>query len=233
MPTGWTRPRGSSYKGLDDPVRIVLADDHLLTLQGIRRVLEQVPEIEIVAETAVGSDVPRLVDKTKPDMVLLDVRMPGLDGLAALDLIRRHHPTVKVVLLSASAEPEQVHDALSRGACAYIVKSVNPLDLPSALRQAYEGTVYSALGSGAGDAAEAAVRDASGLTSREVTILRAVAGGLSNKAISREMWITEQTVKFHLTNIYRKLGVPNRTAAARYAHTNGLLDDDQLAGSLG
>jgi DNA-binding NarL/FixJ family response regulator len=214
-------------------VRIVLADDHLLTLQGIRRVLEQVPDIEIVAETAVGSDVPRLVDQTKPDMVLLDVRMPGLDGLAALDVIRHHHPTVKVVLLSASAEPEQVHDALSRGACAYIVKSVNPLDLPSALRQAFEGTVYNVLGSGGGDAAGAAVKDASGLTSREVTILRAVAGGLSNKAISREMWITEQTVKFHLTNIYRKLGVPNRTAAAHYAHNYGLLDDDRLAGSMG
>jgi DNA-binding NarL/FixJ family response regulator len=212
-------------------VRLVLADDHLLTLQGIRRVLEEVPDIEIVAETARGSDVPKLVDQTKPDMVLLDVRMPGLDGLAALDVIRRHNPGVKVVLLSASAEPEQVQEGLRRGASAYIVKSVNPLDLPSALRQAYEGTVYSALGPDADEEAGAA-RTASGLTCREVTILRAVAGGLSNKAIGREMWITEQTVKFHLTNIYRKLGVGNRTAAAHYAHNNGLLDDQRLAGSL-
>jgi DNA-binding NarL/FixJ family response regulator len=185
-----------------------------------------------VGETGHGPDVPRLVEQTKPDMVLLDVRMPGLDGLSILDILRKHNPEVKVVLLSAYAEPEQVEEGLRRGAAAYIVKSVNPLDLPSALRQAYEGTVYSALGAGS-STTETSITDASGLTCREVTILRAVAGGLSNKAISSEMWITEQTVKFHLTNIYRKLGVANRTAAARYAHSNGLLEDRQLAGSSG
>ena len=214
-------------------MRLVLADDHSLTLQGIACVLGEVPDIEIVAETGHGPDVPRLVEQTKPDMVLLDVRMPGLDGLSILDILRKHNPEVKVVLLSAYAEPEQVEEGLRRGAAAYIVKSVNPLDLPSALRQAYEGTVYSALGAAGSSSAETSITDASGLTSREVTILRAVAGGLSNKAISSEMWITEQTVKFHLTNIYRKLGVANRTAAARYAHRHGLLEDRQLAGSSG
>jgi DNA-binding NarL/FixJ family response regulator len=212
-------------------LRLVLADDHSLTLHGIRGVLEGVPDIEIVAETGHGPDVPRLVDQTKPDMVLLDVRMPGLDGLSILDILRKHNPDVKVVLLSACAEPDQVEEGLRRGAAAYIVKSVNSVDLPSALRQAHEGTVYSALGQ-AGSSADASIADASGLTTREMTILRAVAGGMSNKAISCEMWITENTVKFHLTNIYRKLGVANRTAAARYAHSHGLLDDQQLAGSI-
>jgi DNA-binding NarL/FixJ family response regulator len=213
-------------------LRIIIADDHRLTLNGIRHALEGVDDIEVVGETQSGTDVPRLVDQTQPDMVLMDVWMPGLDGLSALNIIRRHHPTVKVVLLSAHAEPEKIKEGLDRGAVAFIVKSVNPEDLPSALRHAFEGTVYSFPAAGLG-AAQSAVplADRCELTERELAVLRAVASGLSNKAISREMWVTEQTVKFHLTNIYRKLGVPNRTAAARCAQTKGLLDDHSLVGS--
>jgi DNA-binding NarL/FixJ family response regulator len=215
-------------------LKLLLADDHLLTLQGIRSVLQDVEDIEIVAETGCGNEVPRLVDRHKPDIVLMDMRMPGLDGLAALDIIRRHHPGVKVVLLSAYNEPEKIQEALERGAAAYVVKSVNPIDLPSALRQAFEGTVYSAPSArGADRSAASMAAESSGLTERELTILRAVANGLSNKAISREIWVTEQTVKFHLTNIYRKLGVHSRTAAARYAHAEGLLEEEGLAGTPG
>jgi DNA-binding NarL/FixJ family response regulator len=216
-------------------MKILLADDHLLTLRGVRSTLEQVEDIEVVGETRSGSEVLGLVARTKPDMVLMDVRMPGIDGLACLDLLRRHHPNVKVVLLSAYSEREQIQDALERGAAGYIVKSVNPLDLPSALRQAFEGTVYNALGTAPqAGGARGAHSDTGGLTERELTILRAVASGLSNRAISKEMWVTEQTVKFHLTNIYRKLGVANRTAAARYAHSHGLDEGEQhLASSPG
>jgi len=211
--------------GVVPSVKLLLADDHLLTLQGIRSVLEEVDDIEIVGETQSGAEVPRLVDRTKPDMVVMDIRMPGLDGLEVLDIVRKRNPDVKVVLLSAYGEPRQIQDAFERGATAYIIKSVNPLDLASALRQAFEGTVYSGL-TGFGSVAPNgnAAEQSCGLTERELAVLRAVANGLSNKAISRELWVTEQTVKFHLTNIYRKLGVHNRTAAARYAHSEGLLD---------
>ena len=216
---------GRLLMGVVPRVKLLLADDHLLTLQGIRSVLEEVDDIEIVGETQSGAEVPRLVDRTKPDMVVMDIRMPGLDGLEVLDIVRRRNPDVKVVLLSAYGEPRQIQDALERGATAYIIRSVNPLDLPSALRQAFEGTVYSGL-TGFGSVAQNgnAAEQSCGLTERELAVLRAVANGLSNKAISRELWVTEQTVKFHLTNIYRKLGVHNRTAAARYAHSEGLLD---------
>jgi len=123
-------------------------------------------------------------------------------------------------------EPEHIEAALKRGASGYIVKSVNPLDLPAALRQAFEGTVYHALG--IPEEAEPSRTRGTGLTERELGILKAVARGLSNQAIGKELWVTEQTVKFHLTNIYRKLGVANRTEAARYAYQHALVESPAL-----
>ena len=201
-------------------MRVVIADDHRLMLAGIRRALETADDIEIVGEAHTGSQVLPLVARTSPDVVLLDVRMPQLDGLACLDLIRTRHPDVKVVMLSMFSEAEHIEAALVRGACGYILKSVNPLDLPSAVRQAVEGTVFHPFG--VPEDAETTTAKAAGLSEREVAILRAVARGLSNQAIGKELWVTEQTVKFHLTNIYRKLGVANRTEAARYAYQHGL-----------
>jgi DNA-binding NarL/FixJ family response regulator len=148
--------------------------------------------------------------------------MPHVDGLTCLDQIRKRYPKVKVIVLSVFSDSEHIEAALKRGASGYIVKSVNPLDLPSAIRQAVEGTVYHALGLPEVD--ETTTAKAAGLTEREIAILKAVARGLSNQAIGKELWVTEQTVKFHLTNIYRKLGVANRTEAARYAYQNGLVE---------
>jgi DNA-binding NarL/FixJ family response regulator len=133
---------------------------------------------------------------------------------------------VKVVILSVSTDPEVVQTVLNHGAAAYVVKSVNPIDLSSALRQALEGTVFSAVGLPEKTAQEDAVK-AAGLTDRETTILKALARGLSNEAIGKELWVAQQTVKFHLTNIYRKLDVKNRTEAARYAYEHGLTDRPQ------
>ena len=115
---------------------------------------------------------------------------------------------------------------LKRGASAFIVKSINPIDLPSALRQAVDGTVYSAIG--LPDPGESAAR-AAGLTERETAILAALARGLSNEAIGKELWVAEQTVKFHLSNIYRKLDVANRTEASRWAQLHGLLAEPMAA----
>jgi DNA-binding NarL/FixJ family response regulator len=207
-------------------MKVLIADDHRLMLEGIRRALEKFDDIEIVGEAHTGSQVLPLVGRTNPDVVLLDVRMPQMDGLACLDLIRKRYPNVKVVVLSVFSDPENIQAALKRGASGYIVKSVNPTDLPSALRQAVEGTVYHAVGLPEFDD-ESSAR-AAGLTEREIAILKAVARGLSNQAIGKELWVTEQTVKFHLTNIYRKLGVANRTEAARYAYQHGLVESPAL-----
>ena len=207
-------------------MRVLIADDHPLILAGIKRALEVDDQFEVVAEARVGSQVLPLVSQTTPDLALLDLRMPEMDGLTCLDRIRKEHPKVKVVILSVSTDPEIVQTVLNHGAAAYIVKSVNPIDLSSALRQALEGTVFSAVGLPEKTAQEDAVK-AAGLTDRETTILKALARGLSNEAIGKELWVAQQTVKFHLTNIYRKLDVKNRTEAARYAYEHGLIDSPQ------
>jgi DNA-binding NarL/FixJ family response regulator len=207
-------------------LRILIADDHQLMLDGIRRALEPCEDFEIVGEAHSGSEVLPVIGRTDPDVVLLDMRMPGMDGLTCLERIRKQYPRIKVVVLSVFREPEHIEAALKRGASGYIVKSVNPLDLPAALRQAFEGTVFHALG--LPDDSEPARARGTGLTDRELGILKAVARGLSNQAIGKELWVTEQTVKFHLTNIYRKLGVANRTEAARYAYQHALVESPAL-----
>lgn len=203
-------------------IKIVIADDHPLMRAGVRRVLEAAGGFEVVAEARSGSEVLPLIGQTSPEVVLLDMRMPGIDGLGCLDRIRARYPRAKVVVLSVSTDPEQVQAAFKHGACGYVIKSIDSVDLPSAIRQAVDGTAYHALGLPALN--EESVAKAAGLTERELTIMKAVARGLSNQAIGRELWVTEQTVKFHLTNIYRKLGVANRTEAARWAFVRGLVE---------
>jgi DNA-binding NarL/FixJ family response regulator len=205
-------------------IRVLLADDHRLILEALERTFAEVEGIEIVGTANDGRQVVPLITRTNPDIVLLDMRMPEMDGLTCLERIRKQHPRVKVVMLSASDDSERVRAALKRGASAYIVKTVNPLDLPAALRQVVKPTIYFGLPP-EGDDPAATV----GLTGRETAMLRALARGLSNAAISREFWVTEQTVKFHLTNIYRKLGVKNRTEATRYAYQHGLADELAVA----
>jgi DNA-binding NarL/FixJ family response regulator len=203
-------------------LKVVIADDHRLILDGIKRALEDDGGFEVVGEANTGERVLPVVARTNPDLVVLDLRMPGMDGLICLDQIRKRHPAVKVVVLSVSTDAKLIENVLKRGASAYIVKSVNPIDLPGALRQAVEGTVFNAIG--LPDATAAGAAKAAGLTDRETVILGALARGLSNEQIGKELWVAEQTVKFHLTNVYRKLGVANRTEAARYAYQQGLVE---------
>ena len=202
-------------------VKVLIADDHRLIVEGVRRALEEDGGFEIVGEAENGSQVLPLVSQTRPDVVVLDLHMPQVDGLICLDQIRKRFPETKVVILSVSTDERLIESVLKRGASAYIVKSVNPIDLPAALRQAVERTVYQAIG--LVEETESAARSA-GLTDRETAILNAVVRGLSNEAIGKEFWVAEQTVKFHLTNIYRKLGVSNRTEAARVAYKQGLVE---------
>ncbi|CAA9478561.1 MAG: hypothetical protein AVDCRST_MAG67-710 [uncultured Solirubrobacteraceae bacterium] len=208
-------------------IRVCIADDHLLILSAVRRALEAAEGIEVVGTTQRGDEVAALVEQQRPDLVLLDHRMPGADGIECLKLIRARHPEIKVVMLSASEDSAQISEALSAGASAYIGKRINPDDLASTLRQVVAGVVYQAPAPDIEiehDFERPAPAAAScDLTDRELTMLDAISRGLSTKMISRELWISEKTVKFHLTNIYRKLGVHNRTGAMRYAYEHGLV----------
>ena len=204
-------------------MRVVIADDHRLMLDGIRRALEADGGFEIVGETQDGRRVLGLVSATRPDLVLLDLRMPGMDGLACLDQIRREFPALDVVILSASTSRTVVDSALARGARAYIDKSIDPSALPAELRRVNAGET---LDGSARPARDGAAHD--DLTARELAILAAVARGLSNDEIARELWISPPTVKFHLTNVYRKLGAKNRTGATRIAYQRGLVENPLL-----
>ena len=213
-------------------IRVCIADDHLLILTGIRRALEAAEDIEVVGATQRGDDLVALVDAQRPDLVLLDHRMPGMDGIACLKLLKQRHPQTKLVMLSASEDNAQISDALAAGASAYIGKRINPSDLASTLRQVVAEVVVHRPAPGGGERiAQRAASPAqpADLTPRELTMLTALSRGLSTKMISRELWISEKTVKFHFTNIYRKLGVHNRTGAMRYAYEHGLIDEAPVA----
>jgi DNA-binding NarL/FixJ family response regulator len=210
------------------PLRVAIADDHRLMLDGIKRALETAPDIRVVGEAMSGEEILALVPKVRPDVVILDMRMPKGDGLSTLAQLRKVYPDVKVIILSMYEDSEHIDRALHQGAAGYVVKSINPLDLPSTIRQVVEGNVFHPRGRGGegGEGGGLVTGQATpgGLTERELSILRLVAEGLSNLDIASKLYVTEQTVKFHLSNIYRKLGVGNRTEATRYAYRNNLIE---------
>jgi two-component system nitrate/nitrite response regulator NarL len=201
-------------------IQVFLADDHGLMLQAVRLALEPHPEIEIVGEARSGSEVLPRVAETRPDIVLLDIRMPGLDGLQVLDRLQKLYPETKVVMLSGVDEPGLAEEALRRGAKAFLGKGIDPADVAPVLHQVSEGTLVTESFGAPGIAGAAA--DEFGLTGRESEILEQVASGQSNKQIAGKFWLSEQTIKYHLTNVYRKLGVNSRTEAARFAYEHGL-----------
>jgi DNA-binding NarL/FixJ family response regulator len=209
-------------------LRVLIADDHELILEAVRLALSQAEdEFEIVAATTRGPQVLPLVAQTQPDLVLLDLLMPGVDGLTCLELLRQRHPGVKTVVLSGVDAPDVIRSAFMRGASAFIKKHIDPRDLPSALRQVLDGTVTHQTFGEPEEQESASVREI-GLSVKELAILKSLGEGLSNKQIAKQHWLAEQTVKFHLTNIYRKLEVSTRTEAVHAAYRSGLLETPML-----
>jgi two-component system nitrate/nitrite response regulator NarL len=207
---------------MESSLKVLIADDHPLMLQGIRRALEASEGIDVVGEARSGEELLALVGRRKPDLVLVDLHMPGRSGLECITELTRSFPSVKSVVISASDDRASIDSALLAGASAYILKSVSPVDIPSILRQAATGAVYHVPSVPAPRSDSSSAPRGPELTPRESAILMAVAGGLTTKAISEDLWLSEHTVKFHLTNIYRKLGVSNRSAAVRYVFENDL-----------
>ena len=200
-------------------------------LSALRETMEQADGFAVVGTATSGLQVEPLVSRTRPDLVLLDLMLPGLDGLSCLALLRERHPQAIVVVLSGQDDDETIEKALLGGATAYVNKSIDPADLPVLLRQALLGNVRFAAPRITRDLVTQAAlqsrydeaRSETGLTPRELEILEAVARGLSNRAVGSELFLSDQTVKFHLHKIYRKLKVANRTEAAQMAHQLGLV----------
>ena len=206
-----------------DRVQVLVVDDHQLVLEAVRAVLDDDGGIEIVGEALSGPEALAILERERPDVVLLDLRMPGMSGLECLDEIRERFPAVRVVFLSGSEDNELALEALERGASAFVSKNVEPRDLSAVLRQVVEGSVLSNLGMAIEPRGARAARKA-GLTPREGEVLAALAEGRPNKQIARQLHVSEQAVKYHLTNIYRKLETPNRVEALRRATVLGLVD---------
>jgi DNA-binding NarL/FixJ family response regulator len=209
--------------------KVLIADDHQLMLAAVRMALENAADIEIVGEAQAGDQLLPLVGRTSPDVVILDLRMPGMDGLRCLELLRERYPDVKTIVLSGNDDPAAVEASLARGAVAFIQKTVDPADLAAVIRQALAGNVFFAHRTGSPVAAPLAKWN---LTPRETEILVALAEGRTNKQMAQEFWLSAQTVKYHLTNIYRKLSVGSRTEAVHQAYEHGLIENPVLRMTL-
>jgi NarL family two-component system response regulator LiaR len=202
--------------------RLVIAEDHDLMAAAIRLALENERDFEIVADVRRGTEVLPATKRTRADVVLLDLSLPEMDGFACLDLLRVHVPTVKTVVLSAFADTEHIEAALRRGAVGYIVKAIRLEELATSIRQALNGALFIPFVQR--DQPPERWNSNFALTGREAAILAHLARGKSNDAIAAAEGIHPRTVKFHLTHIYRKLGMANRTEAALWAHQNGFVE---------
>ena len=214
--------------------RVVIVEDHPLMQSALEATLERADGFTVVGTATSGLQAEPLVSRTQPDLVLLDLQLPGLDGLSCLALLRERHPDATVVVLSGLEDEEMIERALSGGAAAVVRKSISPADLPVLLRQVLQGSVKFATPRIARAVVTKATRESqldvvraeacgeTGLTARELEVLEMVARGLPNRAVAEELFLSDQTVKRHLRKVYRKLGVANRTEAARTAYHLGL-----------
>jgi DNA-binding NarL/FixJ family response regulator len=211
-------------------IRVVIADDHAVVRQGLRTLLELQDEMEVVAEAADGEEAVAAVQRTAPDVALLDLVMPKLDGIEAIRRIRERSPRTRVLVLTSFADDDTVLPAVRAGAAGYLLKDVQPQDLIAAIRTVHGGEALLAPAVAtmlveqlaAGD--EPRERDE--LTPREHDVLAQLARGRANKVIARELGVSERTVKTHVSNILGKLGLTDRTQAAVYAVRHGLVRRD-------
>ncbi|MEX0782366.1 MAG: response regulator transcription factor [Dehalococcoidia bacterium] len=211
-------------------IRIVIADDHSVVRQGLRMFLALDEELDVVGEAQNGAEALELAHKLKPDVVLMDLLMPVMDGITAIGAIRREVPEVEVIALTSVLEDASVVGAVKAGAIGYLLKDTQADELRRAIKAAAEGQVQLAPQAAARLLREVRTpENPETLTERENDVLRLLAMGRANKEIARELDIGEKTVKTHVSNILGKLGVQSRTQAALHAVRTGLVPADALA----
>ena len=205
----------------------VVLDPQPLWLDAMEQLLKRAG-VNIVGKTTEPAEALELVEENRPDIFLTDYSVSD-DELDAMECVRRAreaHPDLKTVVLSATDQPQQIQAAFAAGASVFCVKTADQDDLMAGIRQAFEASIYLANSAAASSPREPGVAaETPELTRREFEILQLVAEGHSNSQLAKMLWVTEQTVKFHLSNIYRKLDVANRTEASRWAQIHGLLPE--------
>jgi NarL family two-component system response regulator LiaR len=216
-----------------DRVRIVLADDHPVVRQGLRAFLETQPEVEILGEAADGEEAVRQVERLLPDVVLMDIVMPKVDGIEAIRRIRAISPSTQAIVLTSFADDEKIVAAVRAGAAGYLLKDARPQELINAIRAVARGEALLAPSVAARLMRELSrpSEDAAAtiLTARELEVLRLIASGRSNKEIAADLVLSEKTVKTHVSNILAKLHLADRTQAALYAVRQHLVDPSAQA----
>ena len=211
-------------KKADKAIRVLIVDDHAIVREGLRTFLGMLPDIELVGEASGGEEALAAVARSRPAVVLMDLVMPGMDGIEATRRLHESHPEVRVIALTSFTDDAKVYPVIKAGAVAYLLKDVGAQDLAEAIRAAARGEVrlhpevtrrlMSGIAGG-----EPSPSD---LTGREQEVLACLGRGLANKEIAAELFIAEKTVKTHVSNILDKLGLADRTQAALYAARHGL-----------
>ena len=214
-----------------EPIRVLLADDHTLFRKGIRTLLEQMPDIDVVGEAAGGQEAVERARELVPDVILMDIKMPVISGIEATRAIVQENPHIGIILVTMFDDPESVFSGMRAGARAYVLKEAEPDELMRAIRAASRGEVLLAPliakklldQFGREPKPQPAGVPYEELTQRELQVLQLAAEGLSNKEIAARLVISEKTVKNHIANIFAKLQVNDRTQAVLYALRKGLV----------
>jgi NarL family two-component system response regulator LiaR len=212
------------------PIRVLLVDDHKIVRQGVRAYLHTLEDIQVVAESDSGAGAVAAVEENAPDVVLMDLEMPGeLDGIAATRQIRSRRPETQVIVVTSHHQDEYIFPAVRAGAISYLLKDVEPEELAAAIRKAAQGEavldsrVASRIVQELQGLRQDDVNPFTELSEREFEVLRLIAAGKSNAEIAQSLVIGESTVKTHISNILRKLHLDDRTQAAVYAWQQGIV----------
>jgi len=217
--------------------RILIVDDHAVVRQGLRTFLNLDPSLEVIGEAADGAEAVRVARRLRPDVILMDLLMPEMDGITAIQLIRQEFPDIEVIALTSVLEDASVIGAVRAGAIGYLLKDTQADELVRAIKAAAAGQVQLSPRAAARLLRDVRTPEPATLTHalspRETEVLRLLAGGKTNKAMALELSIGEKTIKTHVSRILGKLGVQSRTQAALYAGRIGLLPLEELGASAG
>lgn len=218
---------------MEDSIRIILVDDHNMVRMGLKAFFSTLPDIQVVGEAGTGEEAVRLAGELAPDVALMDLIMPGMDGVEATRQVKKVSPRTQVIVVTSYHEDEHIFPAIRAGALSYVLKDIDPDDLADAIRRASAGEavlnprVATRMVKELGGMRTETVNPFRELTGRELEVLKLIAAGKNNQEIADVLVISEKTVKTHITNILTKLHLADRTQAAVFAWQEGIVRRDQ------